>query len=317
MIRSIGVVMDPMSGINTKKDSTFAMMLAAQRRGWPVWYMRLKDMWSVNGRTFAHMRKLALRDDQADWYDVVDRRDDYLDTLDAILMRKDPPFDMEYITATYLLEAAEKKGTLLVNSPGSLRDFNEKVAATLFPELTPPTLIARDLERFAHFAAEYGDIVVKPLDSMGGQSVFRIVRKDPNTNVILETLTRNGSRFVMAQRYIPEITEGDKRILIVDGDPVSHALARIPKEGEFRGNLATGGSSLAVTLTTRDREIAGKVGAFLREQGILFAGLDVIGDYLTEINITSPTCIRELDAACGLDIGGTLMNAIESRLTKS
>ena len=314
MTPSLGVVMDPIAAINVKKDSTFAMLLAAQARGWPLWYMEQQDLWAEQDRAHARMRRLVVRDDADTWYEIGESRNAPLDALDVVLMRKDPPFDMEYITCTYLLDDAERRGTLVVNHPASLRDNNEKVAATLFPDCCPPTLIARQEERFVAFLDTHDDIVVKPLDAMGGESVFRVRRGDPNTNVILETLTRRGRRFVMAQRFIPEIAAGDKRILLVDGEAVPYALARIPKAGELRGNLAAGGTAQGIPLSDRDAWIARRIGPYLREQGVLFAGLDVIGNYLTEINITSPTCIRELDAAFGLDIAGQLMEAIESKL---
>ena len=316
MTLALGVVMDPIAAINIKKDSTFAMLLAAQSRSWDLWYMEQQDLWAVNGRSQARMRRLSVRDDARGWFEFSVERRAPLDALDVILMRKDPPFDMEYVTTTYLLGDAEARGTLVVNRTASLRDNNEKVAATLFPECCPPTLVARDQSGFLAFLEAEGDIVVKPLHAMGGESVFRIRLGDPNTNVILETLTARGARFAMAQRFVPEITQGDKRILLLDGEPVPYALARIPKAGELRGNLAAGGTARGVPLTERDAWIASQVGPYLREQGILFAGLDVIGDYLTEINITSPTCIRELDAAFGLDIAGDLMATIERKLSQ-
>ena len=317
MSRNIGVVMDTIARIKIRKDSTFAMLLAAQARDWQIWYMEPGDLWSANGRSHARMRRLKVQDRDDDWFSLPEERIAPLDALDAILMRKDPPFDIEYITLTYLLDDAERRGTLVVNHPASLRNNNEKVAATLFPDCCPPTLIANDRSRFLEFLAEHGDIVVKPLDTMGGESVFRIRRGDPNTNVILETITQHDRRAVMAQRFIPEISAGDKRILLVDGEVVPYALARIPREGELRGNLAAGGTARGVPLTERDAWIARRIGPYLREQGVLFAGIDVIGDYLTEINITSPTCIRELDAAFGMDIAGDLMAVIEARLSAS
>ena len=317
MSRNIGVVMDTIARIKIRKDSTFAMLLAAQARDWQIWYMEPGDLWSANGRSHARMRRLTVQDRDDDWFRLLEEHVAPLDELDAILMRKDPPFDIEYITLTYLLDDAERRGTLVVNHPASLRDNNEKVAATLFPDCCPPTLIANDRSRFLEFLEEHGDIVVKPLDTMGGESVFRIRRDDPNTNVILETITQHDRRAVMAQRFIPEISTGDKRILLVDGEVVPYALARIPREGELRGNLAAGGTARGVPLTERDAWIARRIGPYLREQGVLFAGIDVIGDYLTEINITSPTCIRELDAAFGMDIAGDLMAVIEARLSAS
>ena len=306
--------MDPIARIKIGKDSTFAMLLAAQARRWEVWYMELDDLFSLDGRSHARMRRLGVTDRPGDWHEFGEERTRPLDGLDVILMRKDPPFDMEYITATYLLDDAERRGTLVVNRPASLRDNNEKVAATLFPDCCPATLISRSRAGFLSFLEEQGDIVVKPLDAMGGESVFRIRRNDPNTNVILETLTRHDRRFAMAQRFIPEISSGDKRILLVDGEPVPYALARIPREGELRGNLAAGGTARGVPLSEQDLRISRRVGPYLSEQGVMFAGIDVIGDYLTEINITSPTCIRELDAEFGLDIAGDLLDAVELRL---
>nr|VFK39933.1 MAG: glutathione synthase [Candidatus Kentron sp. SD] len=318
MLRAIrlGIVMDHIGAIDIKKDSSFAMLLAAQARGWELFHMTPDDLLLRDGEPYARMRTLAVRDDPEDWFSLSDASLRGLDTLDAILMRKDPPFDMEYIYATYLLERAERAGVLVVNRPESLRDANEKLYTAWFPECCPPTLVARHREAFREFLAEQGDIILKPLDGMGGASVFRIRRDDPNTNVILETLTRHGERFAMAQRFIPEIRDGDKRILVLDGEPIPHALARIPPAGETRANLAVGGRGISVPLSKRDRWICGQVGPHLRHKGLLFVGLDVIGDYLTEINVTSPTCIRELDALHGLDIGGQLMDLIAKRLSQ-
>lgn len=315
MTKSLGVVMDPIAHIKIEKDSTFAMLLAAQARQWDIWYMEPQDLWSVDGRTRGRMKRLSVQDRTEGWYRVEESRVGPVDDLDVVLMRKDPPFDFEYLTITYLLDDVERRGTLIVNRPSSLRDYNEKVAATLFPHCCPPTLISRAHGEFIEFLDAQDDIVVKPLDTMGGESVFRIRRGDANTNVILETLTQKERRFAMAQRFIPEISEGDKRILLIEGKPVPYALARIPKSGELRGNLAAGGRAQGVPLSDRDIWIAQQVGPHLREQGVIFAGIDVIGDFLTEINITSPTCIRELDAAFGLDIGGELLNAVEARLS--
>ena len=269
---------------------------------------------SDGSRALAWTRQISLNDEDSNWFDEISQQLTDLAELDVIMMRKDPPFDMEYVTTTYLLGAAEQRGTLVVNGSASLVANNEKVAATLFPDCCPPTVIARRRAHFLAFLESERDIVVKPLDAMGGESIFRIRHGDPNTNVILETMTRHERRFIMAQQFIPEIARGDKRILLIDGEPVPYALARIPREGELRGNLAAGGTARGVPLEGRDRQIAERVGPYLREQGILFAGLDVIGDYLTEINITSPTCIRELDAEFGLDIAGDLMNLIERKL---
>nr|VFK19183.1 MAG: glutathione synthase [Candidatus Kentron sp. LFY] len=310
----LGMVMDHIRTIDIKKDSSFAMLLAAQARGWRLFHMTLDDLAIRDGVPYAHMRELTVRDDAKDWFTLSQASRRELRTLDVILMRKDPPFDMEYIYVTYLLERAEASGVLVVNRPGSLRDANEKLYTAWFPQCCPPTLVTRRGEALREFLAEQGDIIVKPLDGMGGASVFRIRRDDPNTNVILETLTGNGDRFAMAQRFIPEIRDGDKRILVVDGEAIPYALARIPPAGETRGNLAVGGQGIGVALTERDRWICEQVGPALRDKGLLFVGIDVIGDYLTEINVTSPTCIRELDACHGLDIGGALMDVIAKRL---
>ena len=312
----LGVVMDPIGSITIKKDSTFAMLLAAQRRGWPLWYMEVADLSLRDGRTLARMRPLEVMDDPACWYRLGAEMERPLETLGAVLMRKDPPFDIEYIFTTYLLEQAHAAGCLVVNHPRSLRDANEKVFTAAFPECTPPTLITRRAGAIRDFHREYGDIILKPLDGMGGASVFRVREDDPNLSVIIEALTLHGRRFCMAQRFIPEIRDGDKRILMVDGEPAPFCLARIPAPGETRGNLAAGASAEARPLTERDRWIAAQVGPQLRAREILFAGLDVIGDYLTEVNVTSPTCIREIDAAYGTDIAGDLMDAIQARVVR-
>ena len=312
----IGFVMDPIRSIKIEKDSTFAMMLAAQRRGWPLWYMELADLHALDGRVSAHMREIRVSDDPGGWYSFGATRTQPLGSLDILLMRKDPPFDIEYIFATYLLEQAQRDGCLVVNDPRSLRDANEKVFATHFPQCTPPTLISRRAGDIRDFQARHGEMVLKPLDGMGGASVFRVRPDDPNLSVIIETLTQHGQRFCMAQRFIPEIADGDKRVLLIDGEPVPYCLARIPAPGESRGNLAAGARAEARVLSERERWIAEQVGPELRARGILFAGLDVIGDQLTEVNVTSPTCIRELDAAFGLDIAGQLMDALLARLDR-
>jgi glutathione synthase len=310
----IGVVMDPIGSIKIAKDTTFAMLLSAQRRGWPIWYMELADLFLADGRSWGRMRQVQVADDPAGWFRFMEEATRPLESLTAILMRKDPPFDMEYVYATYILEQAQERGALVVNDPRSLRDANEKVFTARFPQCCPPTLVTRRLADIRAFLESHGDIILKPLAAMGGFSVFRVQRADPNFSVIVETLTEQGERYCMGQRYIPEIRNGDKRILMVAGEPVDYALARIPLPGETRGNLAAGGIGEGRPLTERDRWIASQVGPELRARGILFAGLDVIGDYLTEINVTSPTCVRELDAAFGLDIAGSLMDALEERL---
>jgi glutathione synthase len=315
MSRTIGILMDPISAITIKKDSSFAMLLAAQRRGWTVHYMEMEDVYVRAGVACARTKELTVREDPNDWYTFGPEQDIELGTLDAILMRKDPPFDMEFVYATYVLERAEAAGCLIVNKPSSLRDCNEKFFTAWFPEVTPLTLITRSQPQIRAFAQEHGDIIVKPLDGMGGASIFRIQHGDPNTGTIVETLTDHGSAFAMAQVYVPQITAGDKRILMVNGEPVPYALARVPAKGELRGNLAAGAQGEGRKLTPRDREIAERVGPELRRRGLLFVGMDVIGDYLTEINVTSPTCIRELDGLFNLDIGGQLMDVIEEQIS--
>lgn len=307
-----GVIMDPISGIATYKDSTFAMLLEAQRRGHEIWYMEPGDLTIRDGVALGHMRPLEVRDNTTDWFTLGGSINRELSELDFLLMRKDPPFDMDYVYTTYVLDLAEAAGVTVVNRPRSLRDANEKCFITQFPQCCVPMLITRSSAEIRAFAVEQGLSVVKPLDGMGGESIFRLEPDDPNLNVILETITSKDRELVMVQRYIPEITAGDKRILVVNGEPVPYALARIPGEGDFRGNLAKGGTGVGVELSDRDRWIAGQVAPELRKRGILFAGLDVIGDWLTEINVTSPTCIRELDEQFGLNIAGNLFDALEA-----
>jgi len=314
MTRRIGIVMDPIAAINTKKDSSLAMLLAAQARGWHIFYMQQSDVFLRDGQVLASMATLTVQDDPYDWFQLGDAQIAPLHSLDAILMRKDPPFDMEYIYSTYLLEQAQAKGVLIVNDPQSLRDANEKLFTAWFPQCCPPTLVTRQKLLMREFQAQHGDIIIKPLDGMGGASIFRVMHGDPNFSVIVETLTENGSKSVMVQQYLPAIKDGDKRILLINGEPVPYALARIPADGETRGNLAAGGRAEGRELTERDRWICSQVGPKLRDKGLLFVGLDVIGDYLTEINVTSPTCIRELDRLFDLNIAGDLMTAIESQL---
>lgn len=315
MALHLGVVMDPLGSIHIKKDSTFAMLLAAQRRGWGLWYLEVGDLFALGNHTLARMRRVEVMDDPRGWFQVIGEETRPLETLDVVLMRKDPPFDMEYVFATYLLEQAQRAGTWVINDPRSLRDANEKVFTLQFPQCAPPTLVTRRLADIRAFQVDQGDIILKPLDAMGGTNVFLVRPGDPNLSVIVEALTGRGRRFCMAQRYLPEIRDGDKRVLMIDGEPVPYCLARIPAPGETRGNLAAGASAEGRPLTERDRWIAAQVGPELRARGILFAGLDVIGDHLTEINVTSPTCIRELDAEFGLDIAGDLMDVIVARLT--
>ena len=310
----LGVVMDPIEKVNYKKDSTLAMLWAARDRGWEVSYMTPQDIFLEQGEALARMAPLEVFRDPEHFFEKGEATTRSLAELDVILMRKDPPFDNEYIYTTYLLEVAERQGTLVVNRCASLRDCNEKIFATRFPQCCPPLLVSADMARLTAFHTEHEDVIFKPLDGMGGTSIFRAKAGDPNLNVILETLTEFGKTTIMAQRFIPEISEGDKRILVVDGEAVPYCLARVPLAGENRGNLAAGGSGIARELTDRDRWIVEQVTPALREQQLLFVGLDVIGDYLTEINVTSPTCIREIDAAHNTDIGGQLMDCIMKHL---
>ncbi|MDA8672779.1 glutathione synthase [Gammaproteobacteria bacterium] len=314
MTVKLGVVMDPIADINVKKDTTLAMLLAAQRRGWELYYMEQSDLSLDQGLARATVRRLSVEDNPESWFEVGSQQDIALSDLDVVLMRKDPPFDMDFIYSTYILEAAQREGTLVVNDPRSLRDCNEKLFATQFPQCCPPLIVAASAARLKAFHAEHGDVIFKPLDGMGGASIFRVKAGDPNLSVIIETLTDHGRQQIMAQKFLPEIVDGDKRILMVDGVPAEYGLARIPMSGETRGNLAAGGSGVAMPLTDRERWICSQVAPVLREKGLLFVGLDVIGDYLTEINVTSPTCVRELDRAHQLDIAGDLMEAIASKL---
>lgn len=310
----IGVVMDPISAIAYKKDTTLALLLAAAERGWELFYMEQADLFLDQGRAMATMSPLKVFADPQKWYERGEASKRPLADLNAILMRKDPPFDSEFIYSSYILEAAEREGTLIVNKPQSLRDCNEKVFATQFPQCCPPVLVSRSDQQLRDFHQQHGDIIFKPLDGMGGAGIFRCKEDDPNVGVILETLTRFGQETIMAQKFIPDISNGDKRILVVDGEPVPYCLARIPAEGETRGNLAAGGRGVAQELSERDHWIAAQIAPTLKEKGLLFVGLDVIGDYLTEINVTSPTCVREIDAAYGTNIGQLLMDAIAKRL---
>ncbi|EAW32852.1 glutathione synthetase [marine gamma proteobacterium HTCC2143] len=313
----LGVVMDPIESINIKKDTTLAMLWAASDRGWQLSYMRQQDLYQSGGEPRARVRPLEVFRDTDDYYQLGEAEDINLGELDVILMRKDPPFDNEFIYSTYILEAAERLGTLVVNKPQSLRDCNEKMFATQFPECCPPLVVSRDNEILRDFHRQHKDVIFKPLDGMGGTSIFRVKENDPNLGVILETLTDFGGQSIMAQRFLSDITKGDKRILLVDGEPVDYCLARIPSQGETRGNLAAGGTGRAQPITERDRWIANQVGPTLREKGLLFVGIDVIGDYLTEINVTSPTCVREIDNAYDMDIGGSLMDVISRKLAGS
>ncbi|GAB1408402.1 glutathione synthase [Thermomonas brevis] len=308
------VVMDPIGAIKTAKDSTFAMLLEAQRRGHRLHYVRPGGLAVRDGTAVADVAPLAVRDEQGRHFELGEWGPLAFGAGQVVLMRTDPPVDANYLHDTQVLGMAQRQGALVVNDPQGLRDFNEKLAALLFPQCCPPTLVSRDPAALKAFVATHGDAVLKPLDGMGGRSIFRARAGDPNLNVILETLTLGGTALAMAQRFIPEISAGDKRILLVDGEPVDYALARIPQGDEFRGNLAAGGRGEGRPLSERDRWIAAQVGPEMRRRGMLFVGLDVIGDYLTEVNVTSPTCIRELDAQYGLNIAGTLFDRIEAIL---
>ena len=306
--------MDSIAHINIKKDTSFAMLLEAQARGWELHYMELNDLFLRNGIAYARTRTLKVQRDAKQWYQFIDEQDIPLHALQVIMMRKDPPFNQEFIYATYLLERAESMGAYVVNKPQSLRDANEKLFTAWFPQCCAETLVTREPKRIRDFLTEQGEIILKPLDGMGGTSIFHLRQNDPNLSVILETMTEYNSRYVMAQKYLPAIKDGDKRILVINGEPVPYCLARIPAQGETRGNLAAGGRAEGRPLTDRDRWIANEVGATLRDKGLVFVGLDVIGDTLTEINVTSPTCVVELDTQFGLNICGLLMDHIEQAI---
>jgi len=307
--------MDPIQSINIAKDSSFAMLLEAQQRGYSLYYMEMADLELHGGKAMARMQPLQIKNDPTGWFELGEAVTRPLADLDVILMRKDPPFDVEYIYATYLLETAEKEGALVINKPASIRNANEKIFATEFIDCVAPSLVTRRAESLREFLAEHGDIILKPLGEMGGASIFRVKTDDPNISVIIENLTHHGASYIMAQRFIPEISDGDKRILLIDGEPVPFALARIPAKGETRGNLAAGGRGEGLPLSERDMEICNRVGPVLKEMGLVFVGIDVIGDYLTEINSTSPTCIKELDKQFNLNISAQLMDCIEKKLS--
>ena len=314
MTIKLGIVMDPIESINIKKDSSFAMMLEARRRGWELHYMQQSDLFLQDGHTYASMARLDVYDDANKWFNIKEIITAPVSELDVVLMRLDPPFDMEYIYTTYLLEYAERQGVLVVNKPQSLRDANEKIFTGLFPQCSPPTLVTRQAAHIRAFLDKHKDIILKPPGGMGGKSIFRLQKNDPNISVVIETLTDHGSDFTIVQKFIPEISKGDKRILLINGEPVPYALARIPAKGETRGNLAAGGKGEGMALTERDKWICAQLAPVLKEKGLMFVGIDVIGDYLTEINVTSPTCIRELDAMYSLNISGELLDCIESTL---
>lgn len=320
----IAFLMDPIEVLDFKKDSTLAMIRASQMRNWEVCCLQQRDLMWKQSEPMAFSRSLRLNENfvqgmdpkraGGDWFELGDEQCSSLSEFDVIMMRKDPPFDMGYIYSTYFLEGAAKNGVMVVNRPDSLRDCNEKYFATEFAEFMPPTVVSQRYDVLLDFHVEYQDVVYKQLDGMGGKNVFRVRADDPNLRTILEMLTHNGQQQIMGQKYLPEIVNGDKRILLIDGEPLPYALARIPMNGETRGNLAAGGTGVGCPLSDRDAEIANSMGVELRSRGLIFTGIDVIGDYLTEVNVTCPTCIRELDAQFGLDIAGMLMDAISERL---
>ena len=312
MSRTLAVLMDPISRINPKKDSTFAMLLEAQRRGYRTLYMSHGDLALRDGLAWARLAEVSVRDDAHDWFTLGEASWRSVKGIDTVLARKDPPVDAQFIYDTLVLDQAAREGVRVVNDPTALRDCNEKLFALHFPQCCAPSLVARDSRELRRFVAEQGKVVFKPLDGMGGRGIFVSQHGDPNLNSIIETLTSNGKAFALAQRFIPEISAGDKRILLVDGVAVPHALARIPQGDEFRGNLAAGGKGVGVDLSERDRWIAAQVAPELKRRGLIFVGLDVIGDWLTEVNVTSPTCIRELDTLYGLNIAGQLFDALEA-----
>ncbi len=313
MKKSIAIVMDPIERIKPSKDTSFALLLEAQRRGYALYYIEPGSLSIQNSKAYARLAQLTVNDDIDQYFKFGEFQRTALASVSIILMRKDPPFDDQFLYDTQILSIAEGEGVMVVNNPQGLRDMNEKLTALQFPQCCPETLVSRSLLELKAFIEQHSDTVVKPLDGMGGKSIFRIRHGESNVNVILETLTGSGN-LVLAQKYIPEITQGDKRILLIDGEPVPYALARIPQGDEFRGNLAAGGLGCGQPLSDRDYWIAREVGPWLKERGMLFVGLDVIGDYLTEVNVTSPTCARELDKQFGLNIAGLLFDAIEARL---
>ncbi len=307
----LAVILDPLDEIKTYKDTTYAIMREAAKRGHSIHALMQGDMFLRDGSVSGYARELTLKDDAHDWYDASEPKAAPLQDFDAVLMRKDPPFDMEYVYSTYLLELAEQQGARVVNSPRAVRDYNEKLAIAKFPEFISPTLVARNADEVRDFIREHGDCILKPLDGMGGTGIFRVSPKESNLNAIIETLMQEGARTIMAQRLIPEITKGDKRVLVIDGKVVPYVLARIPKAGETRGNLARGGTGVAQPISKRDREIAEALGPKLKADGLLLVGLDIIGDYLTEVNVTSPTCMREIEDQTGFNSAALMVDALE------
>ena len=310
----LAMIMDPIESVKTYKDTSFRLLLEAQVRDYEIYYLTLNDLSIVAGEPMAKVRTLSVVDQQTDFYTLGEAEDMSLGSFDVIMMRKDPPFDMEFVYATYMLELAERRGALVVNKPQSLRDCNEKLFTAWFPDLTPETIVTRNAEQIRAFHQQHRDIILKPLDGMGGASIFRVGEAGTNLGVIIETLTQHGNQFAMIQRYLPEIKDGDKRILIIDGEPMPYALARVPSAGETRGNLAAGGSGRPQPLSDSDWQLARQVGPELKRRGLTIVGLDVIGDRVTEINVTSPTCMREIEAAYDINIAAKVFEAIERQL---
>ena len=309
----LGIIMDPIGKINIEKDSSFAMLLAAQKCGWDLLYMELSDLYMDNDTPIARMRNLEVNNDSKKWYSLSDYTVENLCTLDIILMRKDPPFSLEYIYSTYILEHAQRLGVLVVNNPTALRSVNEKFYITYFPNCIPPTRVSKDTEILLDFVKKQNSTIIKPLDSMGGNGIHHITELNEKTKTILQSATKNNSEYVMAQKFLPEISDGDKRILLIGGKPVPYALSRIPKNSDSKGNLAQGATGKGVELNARDKWICEQVGSKLNDMGLIFVGIDIIGDYLTEINVTSPTCIRELEKIFDIDIAKQLINFLEER----
>tara|TARA_B110000483_G_C18205188_1_gene547225 strand:+ start:1529 stop:2482 length:954 start_codon:yes stop_codon:yes gene_type:complete len=307
-------VLDPLETLKIEKDTSYVMMREAQSRGHQIWVTTQHDIQNVSGKVIVRAQHLILTETPNTWYEVVTSQDISASNIDGVVMRKDPPFDMEYIYTTYLLESLEQEGCLVFNRPQSIRDFNEKLSITKYPQFISPTLVAADVSVINDFIAEQNEVVLKPLDGMGGSSVFRSRSQDPNLGVIIETLTQLGQRTIMVQKFIPDISDGDKRVLLIDGEPAPYTLARIPQGVDHRGNLAVGGRGVAMPLTDREREIADTLGPTLTEQGLLLVGLDIIGGYLTEINVTSPTCMREIQDQTGCDVPGMFIDALEKNI---
>jgi len=311
----LGVLMDDISNIKPNKDSSFAMMLEAQKRSWEIHTFDSTDMFYADGLVNAHSKRTAVTDSKINWYNSEPSQVINLGSLDVVFMRKDPPFDMDYIYSTYLLEQLESEGVLVVNKPSSLRDANEKLFALNFPDCIPKTLVSSNIEKLNDFINEIKTVVVKPLDGMGGTDIFKLSKGDKNINKVLNKITNNESRYIVAQEFLPEIKDGDKRILLINGKPVDYALARLPAAGSFKGNLAAGAKGVGQPLSDRDRYLCAQIAPMLIEKELVFVGLDVIGDYITEINVTSPTCIRELDKQFGINISSMLLDEVEKMLT--